>query len=146
MTGQKRRIIFLDIDGVLGHEGTDGQLDPRCIAELDWLIDETGAEVVLISSWRETFGVTETQRRLSAAGFRHAITNVTPTFPTRTRSDEIDAFLAEVAEPVRFVVLDDVPTAAHLAPALVLIDDFTGLTALEAAAARQLLTCPRSSR
>lgn len=137
-----RRLIFLDIDGVLGHVGSDGKLDPSCIAELDWLIDETGADVVLTSSWRETFGVAETQRRLAAAGFLHMINAATPTFPQGSRSDEIDAFLAEVSCPARFVILDDVPTAAHLVPALVLIDDFTGFTGLEAALAKQLLTCP----
>lgn len=93
MTG--RRLIFLDIDGVLGHEGSDGRLDPSCIAELDWLLDETGAEVILSSSWKETFGVAETQRRLAATGFRHTIIAVTPTLPHGTRSDEIDAFLAK---------------------------------------------------
>lgn len=140
----ERRLIFLDIDGVLAHAGSDNTLDPNCIAELDWLIDETGAEVVLTSSWRETFGVGETQRRLAAAGFRQSIAAVTPTFPRRSRSDEIDAFLANLSGPARFVILDDVPTASHLVPALVLIDDFTGLTGLEAALAKQLLTCPRS--
>lgn len=139
-----RRLIFLDIDGVLGHVGSDGRLDPSCIAELDWLIDETSAEVVLTSSWRETFGVAETQRRLAAAGFRHAISAETPTLPRRSRSDEIDAFLANMSGQARFVILDDVPTAVHLAPALVLVDDFTGLTGLEAALAKRLLSCPRA--
>lgn len=138
----ERRLIFLDIDGVLAHAGSDNTLDPNCLAELDWLIDETGAEIVLISSWRETFGVGETQRRLAAAGFRHSITAVTPTFPRRSRSDEIDAFLANLPSPARFVILDDVPTASHLVPALILIDDFTGITGLEAALAKQRLTCP----
>ena len=142
----ERRLIFLDIDGVLGHVGSDGRLDPRCIAELDWLIEETGAEVILISSWRETLGLAETRRRLAAAGFRGRIAGVTPSFPRGSRSDEIEAFLAVHRGAVRFVVLDDMPTSPHLAPAHVLVDEFTGLTALEVSAAKLILTCPRSSR
>lgn len=137
------RFIFLDIDGVLGHFGSDGRLDPKCIAELDWLIDETSAEVILISSWRETLGLAETRRRLAAAGFRGRIADATPSFPRRTRSDEIEAFLA--AHPSQgFVILDDMPTSPRLASAHVLIDEFTGLTAVEASAAKLILTCPRS--
>jgi hypothetical protein len=140
-----RRLIFLDIDGVLGHFGSDGRLDPKCISELDWLIDETGAEVILISSWRETVGLAETRRRLHAAGFRGRIAGATPSFPRRTRSDEIETFL--VAQPSQcFVILDDMPTSPSLASAHVLIDEFTGLTALEARAAKLILTGPRSPR
>ncbi len=139
-----RRLIFLDIDGVLGHFGSDGRLDPKCIAELDWLIEETGAEVILISSWRETFGLAETRRRLASVGFRGRIAGATPSFPHRTRSDEIEAFLS--AHPSQcFVILDDMPTSPRLAAAHVQIDEFTGLTALEASAARLILTGPQST-
>jgi hypothetical protein len=140
---KRRRLIFLDIDGVLGHFGSDGRLDPRCIAELDQLIAETGAHVILISSWRETIGLAESRRRLAAAGFRGRIADATPSFPHRTRSDEIEAFLIGYPSQ-RFVILDDMPTSPRLAFAHVLIDEFTGLTALEASAAKRILMCPRS--
>jgi hypothetical protein len=140
-----RPLIFLDIDGVLGHFGSDGRLDPNCIAELDWLINETGAKVILISSWRETLGLAETRRRLVAAGFRGRIAAATPSFPHRARSDEIEVFLAAHPSP-RFVILDDMPTSRRLAAAHVQIDEFTGLTALEAGAAKLILACPRSTR
>lgn len=61
MTPQK--IIFLDIDGVLNsrdwyfhsygsdHE-KDLQADPRCIERLRTIVENTGARIVLSSSWR----------------------------------------------------------------------------------------------
>lgn len=140
-----RPLIFLDIDGVLGHFGSDGRLDPKCMAELDWLIEETGAKVILISSWRETLGLAETRRRLAEAGFRGRIAAATPSFPHRARSDEIESFL-DAHPSARFVILDDMPTSPRLAAAHVQIDEFTGLTALEASAAKLILTCPQSTR
>ena len=136
-----RRIIFLDIDGVLGHVGSNERLDPKCIEQLDWLIEATGAEVILTSSWRDTFGLEETQRRLAAAGFRGRLAGAAPCMPSGTRSDEIDAFLADVREPARFVILDDVPVAEHLMPNLVLVDDFVGLTSDDEALALRLFLC-----
>lgn len=141
----ERRLIFLDIDGVLGHFGSDGRLDASCIAELNWLIMETGAEIVLISSWRETLGLAETRRLLAAAGFRGKIADATPSLPHRSRCDEIEAFLATLSGPVRFVILDDAPSSPRLAPLHVLVDDVVGLTALDVCAARLILTCPGSS-
>ena len=138
-----RRIIFLDIDGVLGHVGSNERLDPRCIEQLDWLIESTRAEVILTSSWRDVFGLEETQRRLAAAGFRGRLAGAAPCMPSGTRSDEINAFLAGLSEPARFVILDDVPVAKHLTPNLVLVDDFVGLTAIDATVAVGILTCPR---
>jgi hypothetical protein len=61
------RIIFLDIDGVLNHPGTycegapwrreAGELlpvpvAPECMARLNRLVAETGARIVISSSWR----------------------------------------------------------------------------------------------
>jgi hypothetical protein len=112
---------------------------------LDWLIDETRADVILISSWRETLGLLETRRRLAAAALRGRIADATPSFPHRTRSDEIEAFLAAHGSAC-FVILDDMPTSSRLARAHVLVDEFTGLSALDVRAARLILTCPRSRR
>jgi hypothetical protein len=60
-------IIFLDIDGVLNHPGTYCEAAPwrreageilrvpvasECMARLNPLVDETGARIVISSSWR----------------------------------------------------------------------------------------------
>lgn len=58
------RVVFLDIDGVLNHCDTPSGLAtdteplpipiaPECMARLNRLIDETGAKVVISSSWRK---------------------------------------------------------------------------------------------
>lgn len=140
------RLIFLDIDGVLAHFGSNEQLDPSCLNELDWLIESTGAEVILTSSWRDSVGIAETQRRLTTAGLRSQLAGAAPCLPRGTRSDEIDTYLAAQTEAVRFAILDDVGVAEHLTPNLVLVDDFVGLTALDVAIAARILTCPGGRR
>lgn len=136
-----RRFIFLDIDGVLGHVGSGEKLDPTCIAELDWLIERTDAEVILTSSWRDTFGLAETQKRLAAACFRGRLAGAAPCLPRGSRSDEIAAFLASVTEPVRFAILDDVAVDEHLQRNLVLVDDFVGLSGIDVRVALRILKC-----
>jgi hypothetical protein len=136
-----RCIVFLDIDGVLAHFGSNEQLDPKCIERLDDLTEAAGAEVILTSSWRDAFGIDETQRRLAAAGARTRIAGAVPCVSNGSRSDEIDAFLVGVGEPLRFVILDDVPVAKHLKPHLVLTDDFVGLTPRDVALASRILSC-----
>lgn len=56
------KIIFLDIDGVLNHRGTlrpdffhncsYKAWDPKCVEALKTILDATGAEIVVTSSWR----------------------------------------------------------------------------------------------
>lgn len=57
------KIIFLDVDGVLNHSHSIGWrrsdggldwkvLDPECIFEINRIIRETGAKIVLSSTWR----------------------------------------------------------------------------------------------
>lgn len=50
-------ILFLDIDGVLNdhkfsEHAESTTLLPRCIAELNRILKETGAKMVIISAWR----------------------------------------------------------------------------------------------
>lgn len=135
----KRPIVFLDIDGVLTHFGSQERLDPESIAHLNRLLDVTTAAMVLTSSWRDAYGVEETQRRLEQHGFRGRIEGVAPVLPAATRSDEIAAYLAAHDCP-RFVIVDDVPVSSQLQRHLVLVDDFVGLTAADVDAAVKLLT------
>jgi hypothetical protein len=138
-----RPIIFLDIDGVLAHFGSNEELDPSCIAELDRLIVHTRARVLLTSAWRDRYGVEGTERRLVAAGFRGRLAGAIPSLPGRSRSEEINAYLNTVSRRVRFVILDDVPVDRPLLPHFVHIDDVTGLTSLDTSLAARLLRCPR---
>ena len=63
------RIIFLDIDGVLATNSTYGKgmnnkwnsymFDPKCVAVLNFILQETGAEIILSSDWRLTYSLQE---------------------------------------------------------------------------------------
>ena len=52
------KVIFLDIDGVLNCKSTPNPrkfpyiVDPALLARFKGLLDRTGAEVVLLSTWR----------------------------------------------------------------------------------------------
>lgn len=46
------KIIFLDIDGVLNYMGSS-VLDNTCVENLRYLVSETGAKIVLISTWKQ---------------------------------------------------------------------------------------------
>ena len=143
MRGIPRPIIFLGVDGVLVHAGSAEQLDPTCIAELDRLLVQSRARVLLTSVWRDRYGVEGAERRLVAAGFRGRLAGAIPSLPGRSRSEQIAAFLNTVSPRIRFVILDSVPVVRALLAHFVHIDDATGLTALDASLAARLLGCPR---
>ena len=47
------KIIFLDIDGVICTPKTDFRyLDIRCVNHLNNIVEDTGAKIVISSSWR----------------------------------------------------------------------------------------------
>jgi len=48
MPKTKRKILFLDFDGVLNHGA--GPFHPECVRELNRITDMTGAEIVVHSS------------------------------------------------------------------------------------------------
>lgn len=121
-----KRIIFLDIDGVLNSAqflagSTSGEgvvivngafdatahIDPQRVARLNRLIEATDAEVVLSSSWRKLFGLERTQSSLKARGFAHQITDVTARLAGEARRVEIESYLAALDTRPQFVILDD---------------------------------------
>ena len=132
-------VLFLDIDGVLAHFGSNERLDPACLARLDTLVTATGATIVLTSSWRDRYGLVGTAARLAAAGLRATLKRTVPRLPFGTRSDEIRAFLSDHVG-ARFVILDDVPPDRALRDFAVITDDFVGLTDADVQRARNLLT------
>ncbi len=46
------KVIFLDIDGVMKEEDYNAEFKDECFARLKRIVDETGAEIILSSSWR----------------------------------------------------------------------------------------------
>lgn len=138
-----RKLIFLDIDGVLNSaqfiatqtngEGVvivDGEfdathhLDPARVARLNRLVSATGADVVLSSSWRVLFGVEKTQRSLVARGFAHVLADATARLPGEPRHVEIQSYLSGMSARFSHVVLDDAAEAARgTDPRFILVDD-----------------------
>lgn len=107
------KIIFLDVDGVLNHEEwytsgraqnaylatgeTDAKaynFDPESWKWVQKLINETGAKIVLSSSWR-SYDLASTIEEYKDTAFKPIIDNlvgVTPVTMTRNRGEEINRF------------------------------------------------------
>lgn len=120
------KVIFLDFDGVLnswafarrtGAKGLLG-LDPEAVTHLNAIVERTGADVVVSSSWRLIHKRAKLRGRLAEVGFKGRLRDVTPNLRTTLidRSDEIRAWLdhhnvrasAGFGEAVStFVILDD---------------------------------------
>jgi len=105
-----RRVIFLDIDGVLApihHWDRYGDLDPACIQVLNEIAAQGGADVVVSSTWRYGRTVAQLQAMLAAQGFTGRVIGMTPTgLPGADRGDEIAAWLEAYAVD-GFVIIDD---------------------------------------
>lgn len=113
------KVLFTDIDGVLNsdgyvrrHGGVGVVIDPTRLALLQGLIRETGAVIVLSSSWREHWepqgGGDDVGRQLDElfAAYGLSIAGKTPKRPDG-REQEIRAWLAAHPEVTHFAVLDD---------------------------------------
>jgi hypothetical protein len=114
------KVIFLDIDGVLnvipqGHDAFGGIFHSDFVENLKRIIDETGAKIVISSSWRHS-GL---QKMLDMWEFRNLpgeVIGVTPDLyrfldfegeRTMVRGDEIQAVLNIHPEITHYVILDD---------------------------------------
>ena len=140
-----RRVIFLDIDGVLApilRWDRYGDLDPACIRVLNEIVAGGGADVVVSSTWRHGKTVAELQEMLDAEGFAGRVLDKTPTgTPGADRGDEIAAWLAEHAVG-GYVIIDDHSDMGALRPRLVQTHPARGLQPADAARAIEILTRP----
>lgn len=123
------KIIFLDFDGVLnsarfmetnaqGLQFGHSQIDPEAIERLNRIVEMTGAQIVISSSWRHVWSKNEIVRMMEKRGFRHsdAVIDITPSLQG-PRGDEIAQWLgmederrridAERGDVESFVILDD---------------------------------------
>src|SRR5262249_1168047 len=105
-----RRVIFLDIDGVLApirRWDRYEDLDPACMQVLNEIVARGDADVVVSSTWRYVKTVAELQQMLAAHGFTGSVVDKTPTgAPGADRGQEIAAWLAHHA-PSGYVIIDD---------------------------------------
>ena len=133
-----RRVIFLDIDGVLApirRWDRYGDLDPACIQVLNEIAARGGADVVVSSTWRYDKTVAELQEILESAGFTGCVLDKTPIgAPGANRGEEIAAWLAEHAVG-GYVIIDDHVGMGELRTHLVLTHPARGLQPADASRA-----------
>lgn len=141
------KIIFLDIDGVLNSESwyessryralqkdnfIEENFDPECWKYVEKLINETGAKIVLSSSWR-LYDKQSTIKEYTGTAFQPIIDHlydVTPGMMQRCRGIEIKRYLMSLSEqPESYVILDDDRDMLESQrPYFVHINDETGIT------------------
>lgn len=111
-------IIFLDIEGVIltgcysgrpviSSERLTGKFDPLTIYWLNRLSMETGAEIVITSTWRFAFDLDELRTKFRNSGFRGRITGHLSTNIDFPRSNHIRSWL-QAHDIHRYVIIDDV--------------------------------------
>lgn len=140
-----RKVVFLDIDGVVNTLQINENLEPKYYSENDgrvgneqavrWLSKlclETGAHIVISSSWRHA-GLMACRNCLYNAGLdkRIKIIDKTPTYFNKERGYEIKCWLKEHPEVVQFVILDDDTDMEPFMKYLVKCDSSKGFLAEE---------------
>lgn len=123
------KVIFLDVDGVLNSEVSreldrekfdnwmECEVSEMHVNNLKRIVDETGAKIVLSSSWRYDFPQISGRqvisdpltmvlvRKLRDAGLE--IFDVTPDLHGKMRGLEVQEWLNNHPEVKRYVILDD---------------------------------------
>lgn len=101
------KILFLDIDGCVNNHRTpqtDGwPIDPYCAFLVGRIVQQTGCEVVLSSSWRYSEEGKEVVRKKVVP-----FIDITPMlFGVVSRGKEIQEWLNAHPEVMRYAILDD---------------------------------------
>lgn len=111
-----RKILFLDVDGVLNSDNfRDGDypyyIDPNCLSQLLKIVQETSCEIVLSSNWRFSLeGISVLRRKFLEVGISQEIIENTPYLPA-PRHKEIALWLSENPEVSSWCVVDDIQEA-----------------------------------
>lgn len=137
------KVVFLDIDGVLNHhqwlenlspvlEMSNDQwwvemIDPSLVVHLNSLLHQTGAKVVVSSTWRRHFNPEGMQRILTQVGFKGEVIDCTTKDTMECRGLQISKWVQEHPEVTSFVILDDRSDMAHLGHLLVRTSEDEGL-------------------
>lgn len=113
-------ILLLDLDGVLIpfvpwvpdklHEDGYSDFDPKCVENLNKLLDKTGFDIVLSSTRRLQVDIDQMNTYFERRGVKKKIIAYVPNYNTETiwynRRREIERFLEE-EEPNHYLILDD---------------------------------------
>lgn len=151
------KIIFLDFDGVMDTEYYDhilreagdsisdeyGMLfDPECVKNLKYIIDNTGADIVITSTWKDDMSYKEILDMWKYRGLPGFVTDVTPPTANHKRGDEIDAWLKECSTECSYVIIDDLDACnfnEHQISRLLIVNPFFGLDEYTAERAIRIL-------
>ena len=167
------KVIFLDFDGVLNSSRYAARLikagkqtqdenghelfDPDTIKRFNRIVDQTGAKVVVSSSWRY-LGLTTMIEIWQDRGLHGQIIDMTSLYVVdeyimehglewltneakvgSPRAVEIEAWLQEHDNIDRYVILDDLPMSADLQSHFVQTNPIFGLSNAQAAKAIKIL-------
>jgi len=160
----KLKIVFLDFDGVLNSHafmlakpsGVVG-LDPVAVKRVNRLLQATGAEVVVSSTWRHGRSLAQLRDVLAERGFVGNVRGTTPQQPftigssgiietAKVRGQEIQAWLDAAPnyglDIESFVIIDDDSDMAHLMDRLVKTSSVNGLVDTDVDLAIEMLRKP----
>ncbi len=140
------KVIFLDFDGVmdtayyghiLGKEGLPyhdefgAVFDPSCVRNLKEIIDRTGAEIVVTSSWKSLMNYKDLLDMWKKRGLPGYVMDATPSSSEcKHRGDEIDAWLKECKDECQYIILDDIDESnfnEHQLSRLIVVNPYHGL-------------------
>lgn len=151
-----KKIIFLDFDGVMDTAYYDHSLsilglpqtdkwgpvfDPKCIENLQTIINATGADIVVSSTWKDSMTYQEILEMWKERNLPGFVTDVTPTMSSH-RGQEIDEWLFQCKRECRYVIIDDLDSYNFnddQMPYLLCVSPFDGLTEDIAARAIDIL-------
>jgi hypothetical protein len=121
------------------------EIDPRAVALLNQIVDQTQAKVVITSTWRTKFGFEMVERMLQKHGFTGEVIDGTPQ-TDGIRGNEIQAYLDNEPSVEKFVILDDGDVTKELSPFLVQTTWLTGLRQKHVEQAVDLLSQPNGDK
>ena len=163
-----RKVMFLDIDGVLNTGRWYSKMDrntpkdkygyafdPNAVANLKKIVDETGAEIVISSSWK-SFGFSELEEMWQDRALPGKLIDITPNSVSdemllnadldhmelfSIRGMEIKEWLSKHGKKVsHYVIIDDMDNMLQeQQPHFVWIDPEVGITEGNAAQAIMIL-------
>lgn len=116
------KILFLDFNGVLNTEHYQGLLqyqgkpwqdeygaffDPKAVKQLKRIIDATGADIVIESSWKY-LGLDAMKKLWEVRNLPGTIIDITPSLLGKNKGVEIASWLSKYAkQDLRYVIIDD---------------------------------------
>jgi hypothetical protein len=143
------KIVFLDFDGVLNCDesvcelGTRYKFWPASIKALNEVLTRGGARIVISSTWREHWTLSENAACLEQAGLVPGRVVGKTCVSDKERGIQIDSWLKGVPYMVQsFVILDDKDDMAMHRQRLVRVDSNTGFDTKGARRAIEILAQP----